>query len=143
MFKAYIWPQDCKSRIRKSQRLPKSGWKNPPQGGFLMPTSRTPEQENQRNLQSPSGIEEMWISMCSGIQNQLHKSNPNIVIQTVVLWPPFKVGRPHSLPEDYHPVWVCEQITQESENGFDISRRKIMRLSLAAQMILFLKLKFK
>ena len=50
-----------------------------------MPTFRTPKQENQRNLQSPSEIEEIWISLCSDIQNQLHKSKPNRGLQIVML----------------------------------------------------------
>ena len=49
-----------------------------------------PEQENHRNLLSPSETEEIRISLCSDRQNQFHKSNLNRGLQTVRFWPPTK-----------------------------------------------------
>ena len=54
---------------------PSFGIKNAPQRGFPTPTLRTTEQENNRNLQSPSETGKTRISLCFDKQNQVHKSN--------------------------------------------------------------------
>ena len=44
-------------------------------GGFPTPTIQTAEQENERNLQTPSDNEEIRINLCSDRQKQFRRIN--------------------------------------------------------------------
>ena len=71
-----------------------------------------------------SEIEKIRISLCSDIQNKLHKSNPSKIIQAMGLRPPVKGSRPSSPPEGNYPIWGSKQVTWEREDGFISSRRE-------------------